>query len=254
METGFKVNIITVVYNAGALLEKTIQSVVTQTYKNINHIIIDGGSTDTTLSIIQKYKNNIGFWSSEKDNGIYDAMNKGLKQAKDGYVWFLNAGDEIYSIHTLENLSGIHNKTNADAYYGEMEYVDEAGESLGARTLKRPPESLSWESMIKGMVVSHQAILIKAELAADYNTAYRHTADVDWMIRSLKKCKNVVNTRLILCRFLTGGYSKRNIWKSNAERYRILRAHFSLGKVLKSHVSMAANFIKYYFSNKKKLY
>ena len=247
-----KLSIITVVFNSKSVLENTIKSITEQEYKDVEYIVIDGGSTDGTIDIIKKYKNFISVWISEPDKGIYDAMNKGLKKATGDYVWFLNAGDEIYSPDTLSFIDTLEN--DADAYYGEVEYIDEDGKNLGTRTLKKPPENLSWRNLDKGMVVSHQSIIVKRDKAVYYSLEYKYCSDIDWMIRTLKNCQIILNTKKILSKFLIGGYSKKNIIDSNRERYKILRKHFSLSKVLKSHVYLTMKFLKYYFTNKKKLY
>lgn len=247
-----KVSIITVTYNAGELLLNTLESIKSQTYKNIEYVIVDGKSADNTVDIIKKNEKFISKWISEKDKGLYDAMNKGMELASGDYIWFINAGDEIYSKDTLEKVfSGIK---DADAYYGNVQYIDEDGKDLGTRTLKKPPKNLSWEDFKNGMVVSHQSIILKRKFAAKYNLDYKYCADLDWMIRSLKKCKTIMNTNLILSKFLIGGYSKENIIPSNKERFKILTKHFSLPKVLLSHIDMSFKFAKYYITNKKKLY
>lgn len=246
-----KISVITVIYNGKGLLQKTIDSVKTQKYNNVEYVIIDGGSTDGTIDIIKQNEKFVSFWLSEKDKGIYDAMNKGLKNSTGDYIWFLNAGDEIYSGDTI---SDVFSKGEADAFYGDVTYIDEKGDNLGTRTLKTPPPELSWKDMIKGMVVSHQSFIIRRELAANYDLRYKYVADVDWMIRSLKNCKKVINTKQILSKFLVGGFSKRNIIKSNRERFTILRKHFDLLDVLKSHLLLSKDFVKYYLKSKKKYY
>src|SRR4051812_15125406 len=95
------VSVITIVYNGGALLEGTIQSVLKQDPTHLEYIIIDGGSKDNTLDVIKKYTDQIDFWVSEPDKGIYDAMNKGLNAATGDYVWFMNAGDHIHGKDVL---------------------------------------------------------------------------------------------------------------------------------------------------------
>jgi glycosyltransferase involved in cell wall biosynthesis len=99
------ISIITVSYNNQDGLEQTIQSIINQTYKNIEYIIIDGGSTDGTVEIIKKYEDNIEFWTSESDNGIFDAMNKGLSHAHGEWVHYLNSSDVYFSHTTLENFA-----------------------------------------------------------------------------------------------------------------------------------------------------
>jgi glycosyltransferase involved in cell wall biosynthesis len=246
------ISIITVVFNRVKELEKTIKSVVSQEYPYIDYVVIDGGSTDGTIEVIKKYSDKISYWVSEKDNGIYDAMNKGLKIAKGDYVWFLNAGDEIYSENTLKNI--FENSEDSDVYYGDTEYIDETGKSYGTRTLKKPPKKLDWKKFINGMVVSHQSMIIRKDKTVEYDLQYKHCADIDWAIRTFKNCKKITNTNSILSKFLIGGYSKKNIISSNKERYRILRKHFSLPSVWLSHFKLSFEFLKYYFTNKKKLY
>ena len=100
-----KFSIITVTYNAAKVLEDTIQSIVTQTYKNLEYIIVDGGSTDETLDIIHKYQEHITTVISEPDQGLYDAMNKGLRKARGCYLVFLNAGDAFHEPDTLQKIA-----------------------------------------------------------------------------------------------------------------------------------------------------
>ena len=90
-----KISVITVVYNSVSYIERTIQSVLSQTYPHIEYIIIDGGSGDGTTEIIKKYSGSLAYWVSEPDKGLYDAMNKGLAKATGEFVWFINSGDEI---------------------------------------------------------------------------------------------------------------------------------------------------------------
>lgn len=136
-----KFSIITVTYNAGKVLEDTIQSVITQTYKNVEYILVDGGSTDNTLSIINQYRSMIQQVISEPDRGLYDAMNKGIKMATGDYICFLNAGDAFHEDDTLQQM--VHSLTeNAlpDVLYGETAIVDEEGHFLRMRRLSAPEQ------------------------------------------------------------------------------------------------------------------
>ena len=112
-----KISLITVSYNAASTIEATILSVIKQTYPLIEYIIIDGKSTDRTLDIIKKYNKNISFWISEKDGGIYDAMNKGLKIATGDYLLFLGADDRLFSEQTIESI--ISKLQEEEVYYGD---------------------------------------------------------------------------------------------------------------------------------------
>ena len=117
-----KFSIITVTYNAAAVLEDTIQSIITQTYKNVEYIIVDGASTDGTLKIIERYRPHIHTVISEKDNGLYDAMNKGLALATGDYVCFLNAGDCLHEDDTLQNM--VHSVIEAECMHTENDVPD----------------------------------------------------------------------------------------------------------------------------------
>ena len=147
-----KFSIITVTYNAGKVLEDTIQSVITQTYKNVEYILVDGGSTDNTLNIINQYRSMIQQVVSEPDQGLYDAMNKGIRMATGDYICFLNAGDAFHEDDTLQQM--VHsiavNNTLPDVLYGETAIVDEEGHFLRMRRLSTP-EHLTWKSFQHGI-------------------------------------------------------------------------------------------------------
>jgi len=243
------ISIITIVFNNKDNLIKTIKSVREQTYKNIEYIIIDGGSTDGTADIIKENTDIIYKWVSEPDKGIYDAMNKGLRAATGDYVLYMNAGDEIYSPETLSKI--IQPSDKVDFYYGDTELTDTSGKSYGKRTLKTPPDNLTWKKMIDGMVVTHQSIIAKRVICPEYDLKYPYCADIDWTIKVLKKSKKTVNTKKILSKFLIGGYSRKNTIKSLKERYRILRTHFNIFAVLLNHVKLSFKFGIYIIRNKR---
>ena len=186
--TDFKptLSVITVVYNNVRDIERTVLSVLNQSYPDIEYIIIDGLSTDGTLEIINKYKDKITQFKSEKDKGIYDAMNKGLATATGDYVIFMNSGDEFYAADTVSNVFATAG--NADIYYGETEMINEARESLGQRRHKAP-SSFTWRDFKYGMSISHQAIYIRRSLTEPYDSKYQLSADIDWIIRAAKKQK-----------------------------------------------------------------
>jgi len=227
-----KISIITVVYNAESLIEKTILSVIRQTCKSIEFIIVDGASTDNTLQITKKYQPNINRIISEKDNGIYDAMNKGLKAATGDYVLFLNAGDELFDNSTLDTV--FSNNKNADIYYGNTAVINSNGEILADRRLS-PPASLTWKSLKYGMCVSHQSFIAKRLLCDFYNTNYAVAADIDWVINTLKQADVVVNTNTYISKFLEGGTSNKRRTKALRERFVIMKKHYGIIQTLWSH-------------------
>lgn len=232
-------SIITVTYNAAQWLERTIQSVIFQTYPQIEYIIVDGGSTDGTLDIITDYKSRITLNSqlstfnfqfiSEPDRGLYDAMNKGLKLATGDYVWFINAGDRLYSEHIAQEIIDRIDKNRLpDIIYGETEIIDSQGNTLGMRRLKAP-ETLTWKSFRMGMLVCHQSFIVKKKIAPAYELNYRFASDIDWCIRCMKKAGSILNTHLVLSCFLEAGTSAANRKASLKERYRIMCEYY--GKI-----------------------
>lgn len=223
-------SIITVTYNAGKVIEDTIQSIINQTYKNVEYIIIDGGSKDNTLNIIDKYKNLISKVISEPDNGLYDAMNKGFKLATGDYVCFLNAGDCLHEDETLALMVKSVNKNYLpDVLYGETAIVNSERHFLHMRRLSTP-EKLNWKSFKNGMLVCHQAFFAKREIAITepYNLKYRFSADFDWCIRVMKKSETLHNTNVTIIDYLNEGMTTQNHRASLKERFRIMCKHYGI--------------------------
>lgn len=119
------ISLITVCYNAESLLFDTLQSAINQTYKNIELVIVDGGSKDNTVQVAKQFQSHIGTLISEKDHGIYDAMNKGIKAAKGEWIYFLNAGDAFYTNTILEDIFENESLDSVDFIYGKMQTVNE---------------------------------------------------------------------------------------------------------------------------------
>lgn len=239
------VSIITVVFNAKDALEHTIQSILAQTSRSYEYIVIDGGSTDGTVEVIKKYEQHIAYWVSERDKGLYDAMNKALRVAKGKYIWFMNAGDLIYDNNVIENLQKLYTP-ETDVFYGETVMIDGAGNVLGDRRLKAP-ENLSYKNLSMGMVVCHQSFIAKRECCDYYKTDFKIAADIEWMISALKKSKKIVNTHQYLTRFKDDGLSKKNIPRSLKERFKIMTHHFGVIPTLINHFRLGTNFLLYVF-------
>jgi glycosyltransferase involved in cell wall biosynthesis len=243
-----KLSVITIVYNNAKDIERTMLSVLNQTYKNIEYIIIDGASTDGTLEIINKYQSRLAKFISETDKGIYDAMNKGLALATGDYVLFMNSGDEIYAPETVEEV--LATSASADIYYGETEMYDENWKSLGQRR-HQAPESFNWKSFRLGMSVSHQAIYIKRSLTEPFNLQYKYSSDIDWILKIAKKSSNIVNTHMYVAKYLVGGMSKKKHWASLKERFKILGHYYGVIPNIINHFFIGLNLASYYIRHRK---
>lgn len=232
-------SIITITYNASEHLEKTIQSVLNQSDDLIQYLIIDGGSTDGTIDIIKKYEAELQ-WISEPDKGLYDAMNKGLSLANEDYVWFINAGD-ILKEGIVKELATLIKQKRSDIIYGETDLIDEKGIILGARRLKTP-KSLTWKSFRMGMLVCHQAFIVKREISPNYNLKYRFSADYDWCIRCMKQTNSILNSNLRLVNYLNEGMTTANRKESLKERYKIMCTYYGNLPTMMLHCWFAIRF------------
>ncbi|MGC8824457.1 MAG: glycosyltransferase family 2 protein [Bacteroidales bacterium] len=244
-----RVSVITVVFNGERLIERTIQSVISQTYPQIEYIIIDGKSRDATISIIQKYAQKIAYWISEPDKGLYDAMNKGLAAVTGDYVLFLNAGDTFFDNDTVQKAFS-HWHPQVDVLYGETLIVDEAGNIVGNRRLKAP-ENLSWQSFRDGMLVCHQSIFIRRSIVSPYNLSYRIAADFDWVLNALKKAKVIVNTHIYISCFLDGGLNKQKIPLALRERFMIMAKNYGIVPTLFRHFIIGFRFLTFWWREKR---
>jgi glycosyltransferase involved in cell wall biosynthesis len=243
-----KISVITVVYNGEEHIGRTIASVTGQTYKEIEYIIIDGNSTDKTLDIVAGFKG-VDLLVSEPDSGLYDAMNKGLKAATGDYLWFLNAGDQIFSHDTVEKLvAGL--KGVPDIIYGGTMIIDENQQEIGDRRLK-PPAQLTWKSFRQGMVVCHQSLIVRRKIAPEYDLSFRLSADIDWAIRASKVAGEIHNSNLILSRFLEGGMTKNNIKAGLKERFRIMTKFYGWIPTLLRHFLFGIRLTNYYLRHNR---
>ena len=238
------VSIITVCYNAQDVIESTINSVRIQDYENIEYIVVDGNSSDDTKIIIEQNRDAITKFISEPDNGLYYAMNKGLDMATGEYVWFINAGDRIAHSNTLSKIMS-SSLILQDIYYGKTKIINKQGQVIGERRLT-PPARLNRNSFKMGMLVCHQAIIIKKKLTTHYNTKYSITSDYDWVQSAIEKAspEKIRNTHLTFCKFLEGGISSKRMNKANMERFHIMIEHFGLFQALFFNFIMSFRFIK----------
>lgn len=238
-----RLSIITITFNAEATLERTIESIENQDFKDIEYIIVDGRSTDGTMDIVHRHEAIVNKWVSEPDKGLYDAMNKGLRMATGDYVWFINAGDEIAEPSTVSRFIN----TDADIIYGDTVMTDMNGNVIGNRRLT-PPEKLDWKSFKDGMLVSHQAFVARRSLCGEYDLNFRFSADFDWCIRIMKKSSEIENSHMTLARFLDGGITKQNIIPGLRERFRIMMHHYGLLSTVMHHIPIAFKFFAFWIS------
>lgn len=229
-----KVSIITVVYNAKEALAQTVDNIKQLQYENLDYIIVDGGSTDGTLDVIKANDEFVTKWISEPDKGLYDAMNKALSMVKDGYVWFINAGDFVYSKDLLVNIfAGFENYS--DIYYGDTVIKSQEGKVMGLRR-KKLPKRLSHRSYKYGMVVCHQSFIVRREIAPYYDLSYKYASDIDWVMECTRRARRITNTRYILSTFVEGGISTASRYDSLKERWEIMVKHYGYIKAIYYHL------------------
>lgn len=171
------ISIVTISYNSEWCIEKTINSVVGQTYSNIEYLIIDGGSVDNTIEIIKKHEGRISFWVSEPDNGIYDAMNKAIDKATGEWIIFMNTDDEFANDNVVEHfVSVIDSDNDYAAYYGDAISCY----SIGDRMMK----ALNLKRLRHRMAFSHQSVFIRTELMKrkKYSLKYKLAADYNFLL------------------------------------------------------------------------
>ena len=242
-----RITIITVTYQAAAVLQRTLDSVSRQTCQDIEHLIIDGASKDDTVKMAKAYQEKVPYpviIQSEPDHGLYDAMNKGLHKATGDYLVFLNAGDTLHADDTLTTLTShllpLTSNLSPAVIYGDTAIVDSEGKFLHLRRL-RPPKQLTWRSFKHGMLVCHQAFYVRTDIAQqeDYDLRYRHSADVDWCIRVMKRAEEMqlplVNTNTILADFMEGGNTTQNHRASLKERYQVMCHHYGKASTIVMH-------------------
>ncbi len=219
-----RVSIITVVYNGRDHIESAIQSVVSQTYKNIEHIIVDGGSTDGTQDVIKEYGDKIAKFVSEKDNGLYDAMNKGIKLATGDIIGTLNADDFYADSNSIERVVEAMEREHADALWGDLVYVKAGDESKMTRVWK----SGSYEpgKFQKGWMPPHPAFFVRKYIYDRFGlfrADFKIAADYELMLRFLEKNK-VKGMYLpgVLVKMRTGGKTGKGILNiKNIIRYKL---------------------------------
>lgn len=240
------ITIITVTYNAVHTLERTLQSVEAQTLTDLQHIIMDGGSRDGTVQLAEAYRERVaGRYGvtvvSERDGGLYDAMNKAMALATGAFLCFLNAGDRLHGQDTLMQVAQtVADNPDAAVVYGETDLVDDSGRFLRHRRLQAP-QRLSWRSFRHGMLVCHQSFYVRRSIAPAYCMDYRFSADFDWCIRCMKLGSTAAVTDAttgriaVLTDYLSEGMTTANHRASLLERLRIMAKHYGWPTAVAMH-------------------
>jgi glycosyltransferase involved in cell wall biosynthesis len=217
------VSAITVVFNGARHLQETIDAVAMQSYPHIEHIVIDGGSTDGTLEILRRNADKLGFWMSEPDAGLYDAMNKGIALVTDpeSYVLFANADDSLYSPDAVSRAMLLGG--GADLVYGKMVLSDDQIAGVAGREVDL--DDLARQTLC------HPATFVRRRVfdqVGKFDTDYRIAADYDHIVRCFSAKVTTRFVDVIVSRMRMGGLSDDRFMLSCRERKEVIRKHFPL--------------------------
>lgn len=224
-DKNFKVSVITVVFNASQVIEKTLNSILTQTYTNTEFIIIDGGSDDGTIEIIDKHRKHIDHFISEKDSGIYDAMNKGIQYATGDWICFMNAGDTFFNTDTIKDLF----------YKKEISHDILAGDCIADyKSFTKYLKAKDLQKIIYGMTFCHQSSFVRANMfqKLNFNSEFKISSDFDFFYRCyLSKAKikmyrfpfSIINTEGVSNKLqLQVIFENREIYRKHSKSYAVV--------------------------------
>jgi glycosyltransferase involved in cell wall biosynthesis len=217
------VSIVTVVYNGAKYVEETIRAVAEQTYPNIEHIVIDGGSTDGTLDILAHYDETIDYWLSEPDGGVYDAMNKGvaLVSDPDSYILFANSDDRLNSADAIER--AIFASAGEDLLYGKMVLADDQVAAVVGNPVQL--EDLARQT------ICHPATFVRRKIfdsVGMFDTSYAIAADYDHIVRCFAAPVTTRFVDVVVSRMRMGGLSEDQFMRSCRERKQVIKRRFPL--------------------------
>lgn len=223
LKNNIKVSIITVSYNAVNTIEQTILSVLNQSYKNIEYIIIDGKSADGTSAVIDRYAKAVASFVSEPDNGIYDAMNKGIRKATGDIIGILNS-DDWYESDAVDKVVECFRNTDAELVYGNICYILDNGEK---RCSVRMPLNQIWHTM----VIPHPSVFVRRDIYTRYglfNIRYKISADYELLLRFYTKGVRFEYIDAMITNFRNGGVSTTNILECAMESRQIRLSYSGL--------------------------
>jgi len=192
--------------------------VINQTYGNVEYMVIDGGSTDGTVDVIEKYSPHIDYWISEEDNGIYDAMNKGVLKSTGDYIHFLNSGDTFYDQESVSKVALIIEKNDICIIYGKANFIYRDYNVIKNNSLS---------SLKLGKGICHQATFVKTHFIKEntFDTKYKSASDFDLLCKISKENKPTYRIQNIIVNYIAGGFSA-NKYVTYSEIYLILKEHF----------------------------
>lgn len=245
-------SIITVTFNAGLTVGRTLESLGEQGFTDYEHIIIDGKSTDSTLEIVENAPQaELRHVVSEPDNGLYDAMNKGISLSRGKYLIFLNAGDKFHCPDTLDHIAdAINNNDKPGIVYGQTDLVDNEGRFLAPRHLTAPKD-LSLKDFAEGMVVCHQAFIVRRSLAPFFSLKYKYSADYEWCIICLMHSQRNFYLDEVIIDYLEEGLSTVHRRKSLMERFRIMSIYYGFLPTLWRHIGFIVRYRRHQKALKK---
>lgn len=221
-----RISIITVCYNSGATIRDTIESVRAQTFNDIEYIVVDGGSSDQTLAIIAEYDEFISKVVSEPDQGIYDAMNKGISLATGDVIGIINSDDVLFDNHVIETIAGaFHQDRTCDAVYADLVYVKRNDLDVVSRKIVAPSFGI-WKIRF-GFIMPHPAFYARRELFSrlgNYKLTYRVAADFELMARFLISGVSVKRVPITAVKMREGGISSNGFWWRIHQNFEIVRA------------------------------
>jgi len=219
------ISIITACLNSEEHLEETIASVVRQTYPHIEYVLVDGGSTDATPEIIKKYGENIAVSICERDNGVYDAMNKGIRHSTGDVIYFLNAGDSLYDATTIADIAARFYDEDIYAVYGNVEVINDWKREREIRGCRVTFNNLLYRR------ICHQALFVRRALFEEmglFSPEFKLSADHDFIVRCIKKYpEHFFYEDRIVALYRDGGMSCKGMERTKMEDLKIISRNYS---------------------------
>lgn len=227
-------SIVTVTFNAGEVLRETLQSVRNQDFKDLEVIIIDGGSIDRTLEIANEFSDIVKYLVSEPDQGLYDAMNKGMAAARGLYLQFLNAGDNLCEPDVLSRIFSDHGSEKCDVIYGDIISVNVDG-----RETYLPARSFTMEELLaRGTgVLCHQSIFVKRSIAPRYTLELKYKAELNWYFDLVEiEGLSVRHVGIPVVHYADGGFGYQNFLSNRLEWVLLVWRRFGFRTLLDSRL------------------